>query len=413
MFNKKFIKPDSLELEEVKINNRPKFFEFLKNRKFLILLFLLPILIFISIYYYQIYLKNIPEVKTIPVIRSSLILSISCNGIIIAKEQYSVSSKLGGTIKNIYIKDGDKVKEGDLLLEIDDAQIKSQILQLETSTTSAKANLQNAKIALEEAERNLKISEELFKAKAISYEQVELAKTQLKKAKAGYLTADAQLKSAIANLNQTQEQLKEVKIYAPCDGIVSFSQSPTSFLSTNTLQIGSFISPNTPILNIINPDALSVKGYVDEVNIKDIRVGSEVEIKSETYPDKTFRGVVSKIGKDIINQGGLPTVEVLIDILDKDIGLKIGSSVDVDIITKYKKNALIIPNNAIINKDGENYVYVVKRASKPRVNLRRINTGIIADNNVEVLSGLIEGEEVVIEGQNKLKDNLRIRWKKQ
>jgi HlyD family secretion protein len=188
---RKLIAPDDI-LQEIKsIEEGNKLKEFLKNKKMIVLIAVVFfLLVSISLYSYRYYLKSIPEVKTIPVVRSALINSVSCNGVVIAKEQITVSSKVAGVIKDIFVQDGDFVEKDKLLIEIDDTQINNQILNQDITLSSAKANLQQAKILLDDAERNLNLTEELFNAGAVSKENLEMVKNQYKKAKIGYDTAD-------------------------------------------------------------------------------------------------------------------------------------------------------------------------------------------------------------------------------
>lgn len=396
--------------------------------------------------------KNIPKVKTVPVRRGALITSISTNGVIIPEEQEFVTSKVVGVIKEVYVNDGEDVEEACLLIELDDESIKMQIKQAETALKTAeasysklkngpnasakeqaKANLSQAKIGLKEAERNLKSLKMLYNAKAVSKEQIDLAKGQLERAKIACSSAKTQLNLArdsvtredkeVAELQIEQaekakelaeEQLEEIKIYAPISGKVSFSTSAISAItssssSSSSLQEGQPVTPGIPLLTITNMEKLQVKAYVDEINIKEVYVGQICEVTGDAIQGKTLPGRIAKISSNTVIQEGITAVEVIITLDNIDKGLKVGNTVDVEIITNYKTNAHLIPNQAVINQGEDKYVYVVKKQSPPRAEQRKIETGLSSETDTEILSGISENEEVILTGIEKLKNGIRVK----
>lgn len=412
-----FTIPDRIDFEEISQDRwQNKFKKFLKDKKkFIFISVLFFFLILISLPSYLKFKQgNIPYIKTTYIARGALINSISAEGVVIAKEQTVVSSKIGGIIKEIYVKDGDFVEKDELLLLLEDTQIQNQILNQDTALSLTRGNLQNAKIARGEAEKNLNTAEELFLAKAVAKEYVEIAKAQYQKAKIAYDTAYLQTKQAEANLSLTREQTQNTKIGAPAGGRISFQQSQILGLpaTSGNLQVGNYIPPNTQLFTITDTSKLQIKGYVDEVNIKNVVIGQSAEVSSEMYPEKIFPGYVVKIGSTIVPQAGLPMVEVIINLQgekDEQRDLKIGSNTDVEIITEYKKNAVLIPQSAIFEKDGEKYVYVVERKGESKVRLRGVTTGITSEDNVEILAGVKEGEEVVFGDIGTLKDGIKVK----
>lgn len=418
------------------------------DKKIYLAIFPFLILIFISSLMLRNY-KNIPAVKTIIPVRTTLLSSVETSGTVFAKESIPVSAKVSGRIKEIYIKDNEYVEKGKLLLEIDDEQLQSQILQAETQVLTAKSslsrlkgttrdstiesansNLAQAEIALTEAERNLKSMKKLFEAGAIAKEQLLQAENQYNKAKIAYnsakkqlsyaknqvnkeeiRSAELQLQQAEKNLANLKQQLKELKIYSPISGRISFAGSlgPLSSYQKTNLEKGAIVSSGQILFTITNTDKLQVKAYVDEISIKDIKIGDICEITGEQIEGEKLRGYVSEISGSTVEQGGLNTVEVTINLQDRCENLRIGSLVDVEIITNLKRNALTIPNKAVINKGGENYCYVVERHSKPKAHLRKIKLGMQDGELVEILEGIKEGEQIIITNLEKIKDGKLVR----
>lgn len=161
----------------------------------------------IFFYFYHSY-RHTPVVKTLLAQRGDLIQSVSASGVVVAKDPVMVEAKVSGKIKEVVVEDGQEVKKGDLLIEIEEEQLNKQIdaakAQLATAKAnlsrlqggssqqgieSSKLNLSQAKIALEEAERNLKSTKMLYDAKAIAKEQLNLAEAQVEKAKLSHENA--------------------------------------------------------------------------------------------------------------------------------------------------------------------------------------------------------------------------------
>lgn len=382
--------------------------------------------------------------------RGALISSFSATGLISPKEQRAVQSKIAGTLKRIVVKDGDSVQEGQFLLELESELIENQVMQAETAYLMAKANLnkltgstsasviesaktsvKQAELALSEAVRNYKSSKVLYDAKAIAREQLEMAKSSLEKAKLAFEqsrkqlsfaktqvsstekeAADSQVRQAEMNLQNIQKQLEYAKVYAPLSGKVNFqAQGPLGAPVTSQLQEGMIVTQGMTLFSIVDTEHLQVKAYVDELQAKDIHAGQQVEIKPESFPDNVLMGQVVKVGTQTTQQGGLPTVEVYMDVNDKEgLDLKIGGHVDVNIITQYRSRALILPLEAIRQEGSEKMVYVLikLKQSLPVVQKKIVSKGIETPEGVEVLSGLKEGDIVVVKGKEALKDGMKV-----
>lgn len=399
---------------------------------------------------------SVARVPVIPVTvteahRGALIASFPAAGTISPKDQMAAQSRIAGTIKKMYVKDGDAVKKGDVLVELDAELIENQITQAESgyliakanltklsgstqnsAIESAKANVKQAQLTLDEAARNVKSSKILYDAKAIAREQLDTVKSAYEKAKLALeqakkqvrfaqtqVTSDdkdaaqAQLRQAELNLQNAQKQLDYVRITAPLSGKVNFqTQGLLGAPVQAQLREGMMVSPEMTLCYVVDVENLQVRANVDELQAKDIRPGQQVEIKPESYPNKALTGHIVKVGTQTTQQSGISTVEVLMDVGDKEgLDLKMGSNVDVSIITSYRSRALIIPHEAIKEENGKHVVYVVKRTkqSLPSAQKKVVSTGLETSQGVEVLSGLLDGEKVIIKSAGQLKDKIRVK----
>lgn len=394
--------------------------------------------------------RRIPVVKTLLAQRGDLIQSVSASGVVVAKDPVTVEAKVSGKIKEVYVEDGQEVKKGDLLVEIEEDALNKQIdaakAQLATAKAnlsrlqggsaqqgieSSKLNLSQAKIALEEAERNLKSTKLLYDAKAIAKEQLTLAEAQVEKAKLAYDSAkrsvsyaksaissseieaaQIQVKQAESAVMELEEKIGDTIIVAPASGVVNFNQPlGTGHLPLGTnLKAGSMITENTPLFTILKPKKLQVQASVDELHANNLYIGQEAEITAESLPNVKLKGKVSKVGKaTTTSSSGIPSVELLVDVVGDPKRLKIGSQVDIELMTTFKRNVLLLPKRAVKNVGRQKVAYVVEKHSPPRAYQRILKIGAENENVVEVLGGVSENEDVIVIGVDKVSDRKRVR----
>lgn len=307
-------------------------------------------------------------VKTANVVKISSDKTKQYPGIIEETEDVNLAFRVAGPIQKIYIKEGDFVKKGQLIAEMDPRDyevqknaIEAQVLQLQSE---------------------YKRIEELKNRKSVADNDYE-------KMKAGKEMAEAKLKNAIDQLNDT-------KLYAPFSGYI------TKVMFEN----GEMVNHGTPIASIIDVSLLKVEINVPAyvyININKIR---KIEFTQENIPGKTFS--LTLYANNIkANNNGLYKL-YLYHKPEPDSKLAPGMNVSVKLTCSNPKDEVLsIPINAIFQKDGENYVWVVKDS---KVNLREIETNsIIQDGNIGITSGLSENEIVVIGGLNLLSEGRKVR----
>lgn len=303
-----------------------------------------------------------------------------------AKLKAKLSPRTAGLVLSIPHKKGDFVKKGDLLLKIDDSIQRANLEAAKKQKEAIEAKLMEAEVSFNLSKKDEKRAFELLENKIISQDYYDKAKAQMERAESMLNSTKALLKQAEAEVKLAQENLNLTELYAPFDG----------FISEVYTEIGEWITPSPtglflpPVMEIINLDEFYVSAPIDEMDSKKVKVGDEVRVTLDSYPEKVFKGTLYKIGvyvQDLMEQNRTVEVEVKVELEGMEV--LPGTSADVEIITERKENVLMIPTNAI-SSDGN--VFLIERG---KIRIRKIKTGLKNWAYTEVCEGLEEGQIIV------------------
>jgi HlyD family secretion protein len=359
--------------------------------------------------------------KLAKVERGDLAKSVVATGKVEPITKVEIKSKASGIVKKLYVDAGDRVKKGQLLAELDKEEIEARVAQakaqMEASQASARgteADLERAKVdaegpdvpmlkraydraqgmakegvvsasALDDAQKNYEL--------ALNKQNVAKAQLQVLKAKIGQ--AQAQVLQDQANLKQLEEQLGYTTITSPIDGIILSRDVEVGDAVSSILVLG---SSATLIMTEGDTSEVYVKGKVDESDIGKVYLGQPARIKVESFKDKTFNGKVTKISPMGVEKDNVTTFEVRVSINNPGGELKAAMTANAEIILEEHKNVLQIPEGAILyDKDKKASVEVPDPKGKEGKNKMAVNIGISNGAKTEVLGGLKEGDQVVLQ----------------
>ena len=224
------------------------------------------------------------------------------------------------------------------------------------------------------------------------------------------------LKSLYIKIGDTVRKNQIIAEIDPSKPGMTFAASPVKASISGTVtqvpvQIGATVAPNLPIAKISKMEELEVILYVAERFISKMRVGLPAVIKTEAFPGELFTGSIREISP-VVDQTSR-TMEIKLHLDDKTSRLKAGMFAEVKVITEEKKEIVKIPAEAMINRFGEYYVFVVEEdtelSDKWIVEKRIVVPGLRIDNQLEITSGLSGGDVVVIRGQTLLEDGLSVK----
>ena len=359
--------------------------------------------------------------KLAKVERGDLAKSVVATGKVEPITKVEVKSKASGIVKKLLVDAGDRVKKGQLLAQLDKDEIQAQVDQAraalaaaEANSTSAQADYERAKVdaegvdvpmlkrayeraqgmakegvvsasALDDAEKNYEL--------AVNKQNV--AKAQVNVLKAKIAQARAEVARDQANLKQLEEQLSYTDIESPIDGIVLSRDVEMGDAVSSILVLG---SSATLVMTLGDTSEVYVKGKVDESDIGKVYLGQPARIKVESFKDKTFYGKVTKISPMGVEKDNVTTFEVRVSINNPGGELKAEMTANAEIILEEHKSVLQIPEGALIyDKDKKASVQVPDPSAKDGMRKVAVNIGISNGAKTEVLGGLKEGDQVVLQ----------------
>ncbi|MDP3398969.1 MAG: efflux RND transporter periplasmic adaptor subunit [Bacteroidales bacterium] len=361
--------------------------------------------------------KNVTTVTVEKISRRSIVEVIPANGKIKPVVEVKISPDVSGEIVELNFKEGDHIKRGDLIIKIKQDVYISMRERAEASLNSVKAQLTQLQAQFVQIEQSYNRTKTLYEKKALSEAEYESARSQYLMAKEQIKAAEFNVKSSSAALKEAVENLTKTVIYAPMDGIISKMSVEKGERVVGTSQMA-----GTEMLRIANFDNMEVLVDVNENDIIRIKQGDTASIEVDAYPNRKFAGVVTQIANSAKNIGSaieqVTNFEVKIYILQDSYSdlsatgrnpFRPGMSASVSIQTARKDSILTIPLQAIttrtdlipdsvktkmgINESMEQ-VFIVKEDNT--VEVREITTGIQDLANIEILTGLQDGESIVV-----------------
>ncbi|MDH5467077.1 MAG: efflux RND transporter periplasmic adaptor subunit [Candidatus Aminicenantes bacterium] len=318
-------------------------------------------------------------VNVAPVQRKNLNSYLVLNGIVEPERKVEVFSRLSAYVKQIVKEEGAYVRENDVLALLDDTEIK-------ISYEQSKIELEQAKLSLEEAESNYTRNQELIKRNLISEQDFQTQEAQYKQRQLDY-------ENRTENFKNLQLQLSWTKIRALSEG----------YITERLIEVGSRVNSNQQVYTIEDFKPLLIRVFVPTSDSIKLETGMMAEVATEVLKGKVFDGSIKLINPRIDVQTG--TVKVTIEVFDESLNLKPGMFVEARIIIGMKENVLVIPRKAILYKQNMTYVFVLDRNQAFQ---REVTLGLSEEDDMEVISGLEEGETIVVVGVEGLKDGQRV-----
>ncbi len=359
--------------------------------------------------------------KLAKVEKGDLAKSVVATGKVEPITKVEIKSKASGIVKKLLVDAGDQVKKGQLLAQLDKEEIQAQVEQSRAALQASEASLKGAEADYERAKVDAEgpdvpllrraydravgmakegvVSQSALDDAQKNYElalnKQNVAKAQLTVLRAKIAQTQAQMARDRANLKQLDEQLSYTDIESPIDGIVLSRDVEMGDAVSSILVLG---SSATLIMTLGDTSEVYVKGKVDESDIGKVYLGQPARIKVESFKDKTFSGKVTKISPMGVEKDNVTTFEVRVSINNPGGELKANMTANAEIILEEHKSVLQIPEGAIIyDKDKKASVEVPAPSAKDGKKKVAVNIGISNGAKTELLGGLKEGDQVVLQ----------------
>jgi HlyD family secretion protein len=364
---------------------------------------------------------KIDPTKLAKVEKGDLAKSVVATGKVTPITKVEIKSKASGIVKKLYVDAGDKVHTGQMLAELDRDEIQAQVNSARAQLVSAEATEKGSEADLKRAEvdaqgvdiptlqrayeraqqmaRDGVVSasalDDAQRAYELAVNKRDVARAQYTVNKAKVAQAEADVQKNRATLSQLEEQLSYTTITSPIDGVVLSRDVEMGDAVSSILVLG---SGATLVMTLGDTSEVYVKGKVDESDIGKVYLGQPARIRVETFKDKTFTGKVTKISPMGVEKDNVTTFEVRVSINNPGGELKAEMTANAEILLDEHKNVLMIPEGAIMyDKDKKASVDIPEPKAKDGMKKVAVNIGISNGAKTEVLSGLKEGQEVVLQ----------------
>jgi len=368
-------------------------------------------------------------VLTARVATQDIVSKVTANGKIQAENKVEMSALVQGQVVNLAVREGDKVKKGDFLLQIDRNRAAAEEAGSSAALKASLSDRDSAKENVAQAQRDFDRARRNYEARITSEADFQRAQSGLETARSAFEAAQNRVDQMRAGLSANRDTLSKTTVRAPIDGVVTTLRVKAGEVTV----IGTMNNPGTQLLTVSDMSTVEAVLMVDETDTPTVQVGQKALLNIDAYPGRTFDGLVTEVGnspilKDDPDLQGLTTTS---DAINFKVKVKVqapppstrpGFSVTADIITDVKQKVAAVPLAAVIVRDSprgekneagklktEQGVYALRDG---KAVFASIKTGITGELMVEVVSGVPAGEEIVtgpFKALREIKDGDRVK----
>jgi HlyD family secretion protein len=352
------------------------------------------------------------EVSVAKVKVQDVVGKVIANGKIQAENKVDLSALVMGQIVNLVVREGDPVKEGDFLLQIDKKRAAAEEAGSAAALQGSVGDLDSARAAMDQADKDLERARKNHDAGIVPMAEFQRAQSSYDGAKGAYQAAEQRIVQNRAIVNAYHDTVTKSTVRAPISGIVTTLRVKAGEVTV----LGTMNNPGTQLMTISDMATVQAVLMVDETDTPSIAVGQRAMLTLDSYPGRKFDGVVTEVGHSPIQrddpelQGLISTTEAInfkvkVKISDPPPSIRPGFSVTADIITGTKSKVPTIPLAAVVIRDSpkgdkdasgrvktEEGVYTV---ADGKVRFAAIKTGLTGELDIEVENGLKDGESVI------------------
>ncbi len=351
-----------------------------------------------------------------PVVRRDLTAVVSASGTLEPKHSVSISATTSGEVVRVDVTEGQRVKTGDFLLQLDPVNVAAGASGQEAAVGVARADLASAEAQLAFATEEFDRKRRLADADLIPRAELDAARAELRARRAAVDAAKNRIRQNEAMLRSAKHDLSQVTITSPIDGVVT----RVNVEPGEVAMIGTMNQPGTVLLVIADMAVMEATIDVDETDVVDLEVGQTAEVTVDAFPDTTFIGHVTEVGTSpkIVATASGPAddstdFEVVVTLDDRLPSAQSGLSCSSEIVTAERENVLTIPiqslvvrsmaddaagSDGVVEREG---VFVVRDGT---VRFAPVRVGISGERYFEVRSGLDESDQVVSGSYQALRD---------
>jgi HlyD family secretion protein len=343
-------------------------------------------------------------------------LSVLASGHLLYEEQVLLSPEVIGKVSTIFVKEGQQVARGDVLLHLDDQSYRAEVAQQEAAVRQQRINIEQQQLNLANQQNQMKRKVELHRVRMISDSAIDDARFAVDGAAIELRNSRSRLEQAEAVLRQSNERLAKTSVRAPIGGTITALEIKVGETAVAS-QVG---IAGSSLMTIANTSTMMTEVNVDEADIAKISVGQEVAIHTAAYPDTQLKGQVDLIPLSPKQTPGgaqagaslARTYNVKVKLLDtQKLSLRPGMTCRAEIFTASSGKSLALPLQAVLSNNDENTDVAKKKGSRDKAPVkteswvfvnnagkaekRVVTVGVSDDSQQQILSGVKAGEAVV------------------
>jgi HlyD family secretion protein len=348
------------------------------------------------------------EVQTAVVQRADLQAKVTANGKIQAQRKVDISATIPGQITHLAVREGDRVTKGQFLLQIDPVSPRATARSSEASMQALLRDVDSARATLGQTRLDIARAEANYQARIIPEMEVQRARTAVATAEAALSAAERRVEQARAMLEGARDTLSKTVVRSPMDGVVTAKRVEEGEVAV----VGVLNQPGTVLLTISDMSVVEAEVEVDETSIPSVKVAQESLVRIDAYPNRTFTGLVTEVGNSpILAATGAASqaikFRVKIQLKDPPPDVKPGLSVQADVLTGFRPQALVVPIQSLVVRDiqrkpgqapkpgerrDEEGVYLMEDG---KARFQALQTGLLGELSIEVVAGLRGGETII------------------
>jgi RND family efflux transporter MFP subunit len=332
-------------------------------------------------------------VRVVQVKKASIPVIVRGAGTLQVVKEVDVVSVVAGRLSDARSKIGDRVREGQVLATVHSPELLERRKGIEAALNAAKAELREKESQLTAAEKDLERTRQLRKRDLIAGRDLNDAEAEADTARAAQALAQAQLAQQQVALEQTQYLLSLSKLVAPLSGVLTFRSA----------EPGASIRDSRTVFKVASLDPLKVMIDVSPAEVGFVRAGMAAQVRADAFPTRVWQGRVTAAPvKPEPNQD--PLVEIQLS--NRDRALTPGMQVEVMLDSPAKRDVLIVPQQAIVEIEGQNFVFAIVNE---RIQIKDVTKGRRIEQMIEIESGVAEREWIVVSEQGLPKANTKVR----
>ncbi|HXU70195.1 MAG TPA: efflux RND transporter periplasmic adaptor subunit [Polyangia bacterium] len=334
-------------------------------------------------------------------------VTLVATGYVYARKKANVSPKIGGRLAKLNVDEGSKVKQNEIIAELESSDVQAQLQQLHADIASARAKVDRARADLADATTRFNREKELLAKDAGTQAAFDDAKARQEAARTTLVSAEADVGAVEARQKTLAVALENTKVRAPFSGTIL----------RKLAEVGEVIAPFTlnGIVTLASLDDLEVQADVAEAQFHKVKVGTPAEIILDAFPDKRFRGKVSELRQIVDRSKAAVTVKV--KFTDDSTGVLPDMAAKVSFLTKALDDEalkaapkLIAPADAVVNDGGRKVVFTIDDGHAKAVPV--VVKGPFGEGNVELADGPATGTRVIRKPGDKIRDGVSVKEKK-